>query len=442
MSKTFYRPTITLQKTIGDQLYEMLQGPVFEYIRNECEGEENDESIREEQEVSAMLISERVFPNLFRLCQQAKDALNFEEDINFYITSRPDINAWSLSSNAHDKHPHTIELYSGLVNLMSEKELLFIIGHEIGHIINGDSQLRKLKNFIYQKQELDLTIKYRFDIYNLLCELGADRYGYIACDGDEEACIKAMYKLVSGFHLENVQINVQALIEENQKHLDYFMHDRDKHIGTTHPVHPIRIHSLHIYATAQTEDELELEMEKISNRFDYNLTEEDSTFNFFYVAAGVLIGTIDHELSEDQKWKIIYYLGAGSLFPVELFNHIREQYDLESLYHNTIRLLLAKDINNKEHMLNYLLDIAFSDGYFSVNELHFIYRFGHEVGWNDKQIAKIIEASFRDYFSPNLLHYSEETQQTEISNTINKENINLEIVPIDLTPEEKSLITY
>lgn len=266
MSKTFYRPTITLQKTIGDQLYEMLQGPVFEYIRNECEGEENDESIREEQEVSAMLISERVFPNLFRLCQQAKEALNFEEDIDFYITSHPYVNAWSLSSNAPSKHPHIIELYSGLVNLMSEKELLFIIGHEIGHIINGDSQLRKLRQFIYGQQQPEPLITYRFDIYNLLCELGADRYGYIAYDGDEEASIRAMYKLVSGFQLENVRSNVQALIEENQKHLDYFMHNRDKH------------------------------------------------------------------------------------------------------------------------------------------------HFGHEVGWDDKKIAKMIEASFRDYYNPNVLHYSEETQ--------------------------------
>lgn len=293
---------------------------------------------------------------------------------------------------------------------MSEKELLFIIGHEIGHIINGDSQLRKLRQFIYGQQQPEPLITYRFDIYNLLCELGADRYGYIACDGDEEASIRAMYKLVSGFQLENVRINVQALIEENQKHLDYFMHNRDKHIGNTHPVHPIRIHSLHVYATAQTEDELELEMEKISNRFDYNLNEEESTFNFFYVAAGVLIGTVDHALNEDQKWNIIYHLAESCLFPVELFDHITEKQDLETLYHKTISLLLEQDESNKTQMFDYLLAIAFADGVFSENELHFIYHFGHEVGWDDKKVAKMIEASFRNYYNPNVLHYSEETQ--------------------------------
>ncbi len=31
MSKAYYNPTITLQKTIGDQLYEILQGPILEY---------------------------------------------------------------------------------------------------------------------------------------------------------------------------------------------------------------------------------------------------------------------------------------------------------------------------------------------------------------------------------------------------------------------------
>ena len=38
------------------------------------------------------------------------------------------------------------------------------------------------------------------------------------------------------------------------------------------------------------------------------------------------------------------------------------------------------------------------------------HHFGHDVGWDDKKIAQMIEASFRNYYNPNVLHYSGETQ--------------------------------
>ena len=401
MSKTYFNPSIPLQQEIGDQIYQTLQGPVLEFLRHETQGEIFDEYSKDYHESSSMMIESGTFPSLYRLCLQAKKALSFNQNVDFYVVSNMSINACSIASNEPNKHPHIIELNAGIVNLMSEKELLFVLGHEIGHIINGDSQIKKLLKFIYKDDDIPDFISNRLNLYRLLSEIGADRYGYIACGGDEKTSILTMYKIVSGIDLSQMNVNLDGLISENQKHMDYFM-DVNKCVGTTHPVHPFRIHALHLYATAQTDEQLTEEMAKIEERF-FNLDEEDATFHHFYVAAGILLGSVDHEINDEQIRTIYSHVGDKCWFPVEFTNEVIEKYDLNELYHQTIRLLLEKDKDNDVAMLHFLLEIAFNDNIFSEKELNFIYDFGHEVGWTDRQTSLYITQLLPDHFIFNVV---------------------------------------
>lgn len=401
--KTFLDPTITLQKVIGDQIYEALNGPVLEYVRHECVAGENDDTVKEYHENRSMMIEEKTFPDLYRICMQAKLAIGFENDIEFYIASNSTPNASSVGSDNPDEHPHVVELTSGLVQLLSEQELLYVIGHEIGHLINGDTQLSRLRRFIYEDKEEEIPdfIKSRIKLYQLLSELGADRYGIIACGGDENAAITAEYKLHSGIDISQMHVNLKALIAENKKHLDYFLKS-DRFIGDTHPVHPISIYALHLYATCKTQEQLDEAMTRIEDRF-YQLSEEDATFNFFFIAAGWLLGNTDGEIDNAQIRQILNEVGKKCWFPKEFLQKVQEEHDLEQLYHNTIQLLVEKDEDNKVLMLDYLLSIACADGAFTENELHFIYRFGHEIGWEDNEIAKYTSELLSRHFVHNVM---------------------------------------
>lgn len=403
MRKKYFDPTITLQKVIGDQIYEALNGPVIEYIRQEKDAGETDDFVKEYHENRNMMIEERSFPNLYRICMQAKRAIGFEKDVDFYIVSDSTPNAGSIASNNPDMQPHVVELNSGLIHLLTEQELLYVIGHEIGHLINGDTQIIRLRRFVYgdEKDNVPDFIKNRINLYQLLSEIGADRYGFIACGGDEKVAITAEYKLHSGIDISKMNVNLNALMEENKKHLDYFM-SSNRFIGDSHPVHPISIYCLHLYATCKTQEQLDEEMAKIEDRF-YNLDEEDATFNYFYVAAGYLLSNIDGEPSDSQKQEIAYKVGVRCWFPAEFIDQVLQTNDLEQLYHNTVKLLADLDEDNKVVMLDFLVDLAFRDGKFSEQELHFIYRFGHEVGWNDEQIAYYISGLISRHFIPNVL---------------------------------------
>ena len=52
--------------------------------------------------------------------------------LNFKVYQTPEINAFASPDGS-------IRIYSGLMDLMTDDELHYVIGHEIGHIKNGDS---------------------------------------------------------------------------------------------------------------------------------------------------------------------------------------------------------------------------------------------------------------------------------------------------------------
>ena len=403
MGKSYLDPTIPLQKEMGDQIYGVLNGSTLEFIRQECEGEYLDDCAKEHRERRGMMIEKNVVPDIYKLCQQAKDAVGFKQNIDFYLVSDTDINAGSIESNDPVNHPHIIELNAGLVNLMSKQELLFVIGHEIGHLINGDGQLKKLTQFIYaDKEEDDIPdfVSNRLELYDLLCELGADRYGYIACGGDLKTSILVIHKLAAGIDLTKMNISVDALIKENQKHLDYFM-TSNKSIGSTHPVHPIRIQSLYLFSTAKSQDQLEKSMEDIEDRLN-KLNEEDATLNYFYAAAGFLLSNVNGEASTLQKQTIVYRVGGKCWFPKEFISYVIENKNIEELYHDTIRLLVEMDEENKVVMMDFLLALAFVDGSITKKELDFIYDFGHKVGYSDDMVAAYIKELLPRNFRLNL----------------------------------------
>lgn len=53
-------------------------------------------------------------------------------DLNFKVYLTKDVNANATADGS-------IRVYSGLMDMMTDNELLFIIGHEIGHVKDGDS---------------------------------------------------------------------------------------------------------------------------------------------------------------------------------------------------------------------------------------------------------------------------------------------------------------
>jgi Zn-dependent protease with chaperone function len=80
---------------------------------------------------SNLRVTPKMFPRLHRSLTWATKILDVPEP-EMYVTMDPNPNAWTYG---HTKP--FITLTSGLIDMLSDEELFFVIGHEVGHIKGG-----------------------------------------------------------------------------------------------------------------------------------------------------------------------------------------------------------------------------------------------------------------------------------------------------------------
>ena len=190
-------PTIKLEKELAGQIYYALQGDVVRFILKNAKDTTEDEYWRSRMEGHCMKADKNLLGNFYKLCHEVKYRLGFEEPVDFYVTGDASINAFSIAAEDAD-HPHIVNVNSELFNLMSEDELKFVIGHELGHLMNQDTALRRLIYFVYPPNvtNIPVTLQCKIHLHDNLAELVADRYGYLAC-GNLDACVTAFFKMAS-----------------------------------------------------------------------------------------------------------------------------------------------------------------------------------------------------------------------------------------------------
>jgi len=128
-------------------------------------------------------LGEDLLPELYKPFKDVCEALNFNEPIEFYISNAPDFNA-SASSSQEEGEPHLVNLNSGLVNALDEDELRFVIGHELGHIISKNIDIKGVIDFVFPNyQGIPLLLYNKISLWDKLSELDQHRSMFIASAG-------------------------------------------------------------------------------------------------------------------------------------------------------------------------------------------------------------------------------------------------------------------
>jgi Zn-dependent protease with chaperone function len=209
---------------------------------------------------SSVKVTPKMYPELYKLLQTVCSTLHLQPVPDMYVKEGADINAFAIGS----ENP-IIVLNTQTIKVMTELELKYIVGHEVGHIKSNHVLYQMIASLILPSlgeiignatlgigNLFTSAIEGALMSWSRLSEYTADRAGLLACQ-DIDAAIKANMKLsgVPECHYEDLdpeQFLIQAAefkgFDESKWHtIIKFISG----MGSTHPWTVMRAHELDLW---------------------------------------------------------------------------------------------------------------------------------------------------------------------------------------------------
>lgn len=180
----------------------------FDKLLKTMSGLINERAVRLLYLGSAVKVDERQFADLHRSLAEVGAVLDAQELPELYVQASPMFNAMTIGL---DKPIIVVD--SGLIDLLDEDELRFVIGHELGHALSGHALYRTLLMRLLALTGVLSSIPlggigFRVITAALMewvrkSELSADRAGLLATQ-EPAVAFRAHMKMASGGHLDDL----------------------------------------------------------------------------------------------------------------------------------------------------------------------------------------------------------------------------------------------
>jgi len=180
----------------------------FDTVLKSLSGMFNERAVRLVFLGSAIRVGEYQFVRLHHLLADVGTVLDAGEVPELYVSANPVPTAVTIGMNKP-----IIVVTSGLVDLLDDEEMRFVLGHELGHAISGHAvyqtllqRLIQLSGVLYAIPLGGLGVRAIMAAlmeWSRKAELSADRAGLLATQ-DPATAFRVHMKLASGGHLEDL----------------------------------------------------------------------------------------------------------------------------------------------------------------------------------------------------------------------------------------------
>jgi Zn-dependent protease with chaperone function len=219
--------------------------PAFDEVLRRLFGFFGEKPVRLAFQANAVRVGPRQFPDLHTRYLHVLETMDAEDEYPLFVSQTPIVNA-----GAYGMDKPFIVLNSGAIRLLDEEQQIFIMGHELGHIMSGHVLYRTMMVILLQLANLGFPIvglAARAVLLGLLewsrkAELTADRAGLLTVQ-DTEAALGTSMRLAGGGYEREMDLNAfldQADEYRSQGDLAETVFKVLNLLGTTHPFHVLR----------------------------------------------------------------------------------------------------------------------------------------------------------------------------------------------------------
>ena len=361
----------------------------------------SERSLRETR-ASMTRLTRGMASGLIRLVEETLDRLGLEPQVELLIEPTEGINA-SAYGILSDSGKHLISLTAGIVKQLTDEQLRCVLGHEIGHNAYGHAQFAEDIRLIYRDEDgvPELLGSHMF-VLERLQEFSADRAGLVAVNNNVTTSASMLLHVHTGLGPKDIHLDLDAFIDEIARLEAFDIPDR---LGReSHPLLPLRIRALQIFAANPDDEEGVMELARM---MDFEARDEAVVHNRNLLLAGGLLAAhadSDDELADDEREHLVELILPFSDDPEELLQSVGTIDQAGDLFTASATWIRKNVGPERYEFMDKLISVVFCDDKAHEGEVQFLNQAATELeipfSWVEKKLAGHSERAAREMGAP------------------------------------------
>ena len=345
-------------------------------------------------------VTPRTAPRLYRVAAETLERLGLPTRVELLVDPSETINAGSFPLPRDGEVP-ILSLTSGAVRRLDDAQLRCVLGHEVGHLAYGHTQLRRWIRLVYRETPTPELLDGRLRVLARLQELSCDRTGALAVDMDLEVAATTELLVATGLGPEHVELDLAAYAGEVAR-IEAF--DVPEHLfELSHPLLPIRLRALQLFAEGADEDRV-LELVRL---MDFEAHTPAARHQRDLLLAGGLLAAHadgDEDLDDAERERLVELVLPFSDDPEGELAELTTRARAGELFAEAAEWLRLHAGPERFELLAQLLELTLGDGRATEGEVAFLLDAGERLdvpaAWIGERLQAHAEAALRAPTAP------------------------------------------
>ncbi len=369
----------------GDQDLQdkLLQTEEVQKVRKELE-ENPSRGTRRQLLATALRLTHSMSPKLHDMLDTCAQTLGLDIPTEIYVYNSSVLNAACIKP---ENGTLLLMFSSGILEKFDEKELRFVMGHELGHHLFAHHDI-PIGYLIRGEQEVDARLALQLFAWSRYAEISADRAGAL-CAIDADASAGALFKLASGLTSDLIEIHIDefaAQVDEmDMKDASGSDASHEEDWFLTHPFTPLRVRALQAFFQSEviakggtSRQQLAAQTHELLQLMAPTYLEEDSEvaemMRRVLFAAGCVLMKVSGTINEKEIAAFDSLFGDGTFGKHLDIDKLEEH--LETRIADAVAVV---PIARRTHIIRDLCLIAVADGRVTKKEREFVHQVGSKL---------------------------------------------------------------